>query len=386
MRFSRIALLLLSISLVFSAPATAQVCGDADSNGVVSLGDLSVIMWYIVETTAPPDIIYEEGADCDSRTGIAPGDATAIVRRIFGDFAVPQCPPTMSYTFPAAPNDTIFIPHWDNIPESVDRLELPVELKFTTPVRALYMGLQSPAVGPGSNFALDSLAVTLPMNGFSNENYGTATDTLLAYVFQTEETNQPLTLIANRRTAGVGDFNPAVADRNSLIRACIVGMDGETYIPVFAYYDYEPPPPVLQVTPAEVDLAGEAGYPADDTVTVTFTSDSELSIEFTLTWASEWLEVIGYSGPMTTPASVQVTGDALMLPAGFVYTDALHIDLTEPGSAETPVTDIPVTYNVREPQVLPPGDLNCDGAVTLADLVVLINYLFINPGPIPPCD
>ena len=377
------------VILVLSTPVSAQVCGDANGDQQVNLSDMVLIISYLT-ALGPPDIPNEAGADCDGRSGITVGDVTKLSRFFFIDFEEPQCPPTLTYTYAAAPNDTIFIPHWANIPASVDRIEVPIITNFSPNTISVYFCLLEASMGPDAVFEIDSIFIaSSDVFGAANADLPGPSDSTYAcfsrYAPGTfDGVREDMVIIAKRRAPGVGNFVPTVVDRSPSLPTCIARYD-DLVVPVIVYYDYEPEPPTLEVSPTSISMTANSESVSHDTVEVTFTADGLVPVEFTLDWGAAWLNVIDYTGPLTTPATVHVTADATQLLPD-VYTDVIDITVLAPADAVTPITEIPVTLTVNPAPVRPMGDLDCDGQLALGDLVVMIYHLFINPSPIPYCE
>lgn len=93
------------------------------------------------------------------------------------------------------------------------------------------------------------------------------------------------------------------------------------------------------------------------------------------------------AGGQPTPIGVSQSDSSRVL-AGYVYaTFVLHGDANASGIIDAADVVYLINYlyiHGPEPIPLEAGDVNCDGKIDAADVVYLINYLYIN-GP-PPCD
>ena len=377
---------LLMISFVPS-PASAQVCGDADESNDVDLGDLVAVIEYLLNP-GWADFINHENADCDHRIGVTAGDVNELIYYFFIELGDLTCSPTLTYTYPAAPNDTIWFPRWESIPEEVDEVVMPIKTNFTTDARTIYFSLIGEGVVGDDTFVLDSMyAAGQHVFGSSNVLY--RPDTVFACFSQPYGSGfigegEHLFIVAQRQSPGPGSFIPEVIDRSPELRTCIASRN-DLLIPVIQYYDYTPEPSTLVVDPIAVELTATTDEPVSETVPIDFTADGQFEIDYTLSWSADWLTVSGYTDPMTTPSGIEVTADGTGLIPG-EYADVIEIELVQPGSAITPVTQIPVTFTLGEKPPYPIGDLDCSGEVSLGDLTIMIYYLFIKPGPIPPCE
>jgi len=86
--------------------------------------------------------------------------------------------------------------------------------------------------------------------------------------------------------------------------------------------------------------------------------------------------------PHLLPASILVSVASGPLPEGVHYG---QIDIVGVDPDVVMNTDaINVTLTIAT--VYPPGDFNCDGQANVADLMMFVNWLFLNGPPLVYCD
>jgi len=276
------------------------------------------------------------------------------------------------------------------IPDGIDTVLLPIRASFEESTHGFYMPYRSIGAGTGDAFQRVYFAngTDGPFVSFSRSPYDWEVDSSIVYGTRTEHgalvNEEVIQLKYGRTSAGHAGISLDPFDRDDLWRFCI-DKDGDLYVPVFVYYDVELPVSTLSASVSAVGINGTSGVAASEQAVVDF-SASEYQVTFDLTATAPWIRVDGaVGGTFTTPASVAISADATELFAG-VYTGQAAVTNLVPPAAESSIDFIDVTFTVTDAATYPHGDLDCDGIVSMGDLTTLIYYLFLNPGPIPPCE
>jgi hypothetical protein len=374
-------------SLLFAAHAGAQsrVCGDMDQSGWLNLADLMAQASYILgnETGYNPD-----DGECDSREGLTVGDQCVLGAYFFSGGPEPTgCPATAGYTFAPTLTDTIFIPRLHYIPERYDSVFMPVLVSFTVETGGLYGALLEN--GPESNgvFGLSRIDANIGPNGWFAVSFRLG-DTARFDIVRASETaslhkTAVMTLKYTRLSAGLGDIVPLVVDRADPLRTAVF-RNGDLSIPVISYYDVElPESDTLSISDSLLTFAALECEPSTTSADITFTS-SGAPITFSLQMSEPWMRIEPLPMNLTTPATVTVSANAGGVIPG-VYTG--QIVAVPQGDVIVPVSVINVSFTVYDtpPAGSIPGDLDCDGIVTMGDMTVLIDHLFITLSPLPTC-
>ncbi|UCC44750.1 MAG: hypothetical protein JSU65_02140, partial [Candidatus Zixiibacteriota bacterium] len=190
-------------------------------------------------------------------------------------------------------------------------------------------------------------------------------------------------LIFKRTAAGDGAIIPEVVSRSELWRPS-VERDHDLLEPTIIFTEYEPPPDTLFVSETDLYFEAVAGEPCEDSFFVEVTSNTDKPLQFSLTPSEPWIEVIFFTViEPTTPETVLVKINTDLTPIG---TNVGRIDVIPWDEAVTPVPpQINVTAEILEPLLYPPGDFNCDGVVDIADVTMMIAFLFLGGPPLEHC-
>lgn len=377
---------LVVLSLSSSQALSQTACGDANSSGVVTISDLIYTMQYLCD--GPPMTISAAG-DCDNRAGITIADAEALTRYIFFGESSLDCSIQATYGFAPAPNDTVFLPFMVAIPDNVDSVTLPVITSFAADTRAFYIPCQVYETnGPGlfefiSVARVDDLSIDMGIKVFP--------DTAIMEGTELGEGGAILggrhtffEIVLHRSQTGLAAINCGGVMRSANWRIS-VEKNGNLYVPVIQYYQVPLPHPVVTATPSPVVMEAKAGFWSTATYPVTFTSNMGI-VSFDLAASDSWL-VIDNPSPTgyTTPATINLRANASALAPGD-YAGQITIADISPADAEFVPAVVDVTLAVTVPMTFPPSDINCDGNVSIGDISVLIDCLFINVRPIPVCE
>jgi len=375
-----------AVTLLWVAqPVVAQQCGDVNGDDQVNISDLVWDINYIAFNGDPDQFDLEYG-DCDGRAGVTVSDVMVYCRYFFwleGEF---DCSASGVYGFAPSEYDTVQVPRMLGIPEYVDTVVLPVVTVFDANTNAFY--LPTVALGAGSNEVFEFVRT---QEGDEHENINSGSDlgdttVLVGAAFaelQYSGRHNHLSLVYGRVSTGIGNIVPEVVDRNTLWQYA-VEKDRDLYKPVLEYYDVELPADTLHVDEISFSFTAIAGYPAEEHLTVEFIS-SGAPIAFNLEATESWIDIEDLPPDgLITPATVYVTATALGLSSGIYNGQIDIIDIDPPSPAL--IEFMSVSLEVTSPSEFPPGDLDCTGQVDGADLSMLIDALFINPGPIAPCE
>ncbi len=380
-------LIALSVLSLSSVPSFSQdVCGDVNGNGVVSIGDLVQTLTYLWQ--GPPTTI-DTSADCDNRYGITIGDVEAMTRYLFyGDYTL-DCFLEAPYGMASAPNDTVFLPFMVAIPDEVDSVFMPVITSFASDTRAFYIPCQTfETNGPGlfefrSVTNVEDFSIGMGMKDIPDTAIMQGTEVgLSGAVLGGRHTF--FGLVFHRIKNGLAAINC-----NAVLRSQqwipTVEKNGDLYKPVIQYYQLPLPTPVVTTTPSSLSMDAEAGFWSTASYPVSFTSNMG-PVSFKVTASDNWI-VIQDPSPTgyTTPATFNVRANAMALTAGS-YAGQITFSEVSPADADFIPPAIDITLTVTPSLVYPPGDLNCDGQVSIGDIVLMIDCLFINTRPIPTCE
>jgi len=376
--------ILLVVGLACGLPAQAQICGDASDDGTLTIADLVMIINYIVQSA--PYEINLANADCDGRTGITISDAQALANYLFRGVEGLDCSPTGSYSFAPSLADTIFLPFMNSIPDDLDSVFMPVMVSLEPNTDAFYVPAIYSQDGAdafflrridqreyiqvaGADFLLDDSLVF-----FGTDFSGSALD---GY-------HEPFDLVFWRHNPGVVSLQTTAVDRSSPL-VVAVEKDGDLYTPVVQYYEVAVPVPTVTVSETGLAFTAVAGAWSYTTHEVEFVSDSR-QVSFNLEVSDDWIVIQDLPAEgLTTPATITVLLDATELGIGN-YSGQISIVNFDPADAEFLTDHITVSATVNAPLMFPPGDINCNGVVTISDVALLIDCLFINTRPVPPCE
>jgi hypothetical protein len=377
-------LLIVLVLLILSPQAFSQVCGDANGDGYVSISDITLIFNYLYYPSGYPTLRSE--ADCDNRTGVTIGDAQAITDYVFFGGLL-DCSIQDVYTFPPSQNDTIFLPYMVDIPDGVDSVKLPVITSFETGTRSVYIPtLTQETNGPG----LFNPSRVDKQSGLLGLGRKVGPDTTVMMVCEVEELagrHSFFELVFHRLQPGLAAITCASMIRNETLELVpsVIKNGGDLYTPVIQYYQVPTPTPVVTVSPSPLHMETKAGFWSTASYEVTFTSDLG-SVSFKLAASDSWIAIDGPAATVyTTPATITVRANASALAAGDYSGQITFTDITPADAGFLPAV-LDVTLSVVEPTIYPPGDLNCDGYVTIGDVSLLIDCLFINTRPVPACE
>ena len=378
--------------------ANGQTCGDVNRTGSLTVGDLVII---IEEIAMYPGILDDEvsfdawAADCDGRVGVTIGDAAALSTTLFKDPGLPlQCDPTGTYGFAPSPNDTVFIPYIDELPDGLESLVLPIYVSLETDVKGIYIPLligdeyvtNFDITGAGAAVRESAFGALTPMwGGWANDpDTSVLIFTNLDYQAELEPRREVGFIECSRIAPGVGSFHPVPVDREgNWVQSIFKGDD--LRIPQVMYYQYVLPDPTLSVSASSLSFTATAGQVGNDTYQVSFTSEP-YSVEVALEVSEPWITVEeDISVPLATPFTLTVGVDATQAPVG-EYSGQISIIDVFPLETDIAVSEINIAMTVNEPGVYPRGDVTCDGIISIGDISRLIDFLFITHAPLPECD
>ncbi len=371
----------ITVALLAATPASGQMCGDANGDTTVNITDLIYVIEYLCDNPTDPPINLDN-ADCDGIWWVTIGDAVALSNYMFHMDNL-DCQDSGTYAFYSAPDDTVFFPRMLGVPDGVNQVSLPVVTSFQDSVDGFYLPFLRHGTGSNGVFSYSSVYAE-GINILVPRDVSGDTTALLGIDLTRNQfggSNEFFSIEYNRVGSGTGDIMPELVDRSALWRVCIE-RNGELWLPVVMYYDVDLPPDTLFVSPTV--LQGEVTYleAFTDTFPVEFTS-APMPVDFDLVPSESWIVIVDPSpSGYQTPASVEVTFNSASLEVG-VYTGTIDVVDVDP-SVITTVDQIDVSLSVNS-LLYPWGDLDCNGQTDVADLMLLIGYLFLGVPPHPPC-
>jgi len=373
-----------------AAPGWGQVCGDANDDGKTSISDILTMM---VVMGHDPGLPYDSAnADCDDRLGLTISDATVVAAHMFWESDLRDCIIQNVYSFAPSSEDTIFVPMITSIPSYITSVSLPIVTSFSGNSYGFYLPLIfDQGAGPGLFTVSDCEGVSgRPFTPYADFADGWDGDTLVVNAFALNPTGlsaEGRDTIAfihfSRSTPGEAQILPELVERSARWKTS-VAKDGDLYTPVIVYYEVALPVVAATVEPINFALAAMAGKWSFDDVEVAFTSVTA-PVSFELQVSDPWIVIDDFqSGGYTTPATITVRADATELTVGD-YSGQITIVNPVPAEAEFNSLVVDVNLHVGDPLAFPWGDLNCDGQITIGDISLLIDCLFITLTPISPC-
>ena len=143
-------LLLIGLILVVTPASHAQVCGDLNGDGNVSLTDATQLVNYLFVTHEPPAL--PENMDVDGRQGFTILDMRRWWDDVFnnGNGSTFECPADSSYDLRISYEDTVFIPEYP-CPAGRTEARLPLAVHFSEGVEGFYFPIDYWAPGSHTN-------------------------------------------------------------------------------------------------------------------------------------------------------------------------------------------------------------------------------------------
>ena len=380
----------MSSLVLLAVPVAAQECGDANGNGTINISDVVGIIDAIThpEYMDEPDFHAAE-ADCDGRAGITMSDVVTIIDYIYKDDDHRDCSALGTYNLTPALDDTVFIPYINSVPTNVTTLDLPIMVSLLESTDGVYISLLTDASTTDDLFNLTEIGVNESYDYIAIDQYYPDGDSCSLELIELSEgalTGEQVTffdLEFTRYSAGVGNVAPTEYVRSPLWKIT-VEKDGDLFIPVIVYYEVILPDPTLTVNPTSLSFTAVSGGASGASYEISFTS-TERPVTFDLYMSEPWIVLDGNPvGPYTTPVTFLVSADATNL-----FPDT-YIGTITPVNFEPPETTlingvVTIDFTVDPVPDLPWGDINCDGNVTIGDIALLIDCLFINARPVPDC-
>ena len=376
--------------LLLAAPVVAQECGDVNGDEMISVSDGVMIIDYI---TYPDKYsggdFHSDEADCDGRAGITMSDVVALFDYMFQMDDHRDCSAAGTYSLAPAVDDTVFIPYIKDVPIDVTTVELPIMASLTESTNGVYIPLFTGASVTDDLFELTGISSDQVGGFITAPQYYSDADSCSLEILELVEgalTGEQVTYFGlnfTRYADEVGSIAPTEYVRSPLWRIT-VEKDGDLFIPVIVFYEVVLPDPTLTVDPTSVSYTAVSSELSIASYEISFTS-TERPVTFDLDISEPWIVLDGSpAGPYKTPVSFWISADATTLFAG-TYTGTITPINLDPD--ETTLVDgvVNVDFTVTAPPDLPWGDLNCDGNVSIGDVALLVDCLFINTRPVPPC-
>lgn len=368
--------------------AVAGPCGDADGNLSVNVDDQIFLHQYLTVIGAPVPI---GNADVDDKLGISFGDDYRLLMHFLDSLDL-DCTSSGTYSLTLSTVDTLFLPRMLNIPDRVTHVVMNVRVSVGADAQGMCFPLLESDSAGAEHFDLQEVRSLNPNNifyGFPSlvgaqgiGGLSTVPDTMvLAFAGHAPMTgsSEYFQLIYRRTSPGVCDLQPLAVNRDSLNGPVILRGD-DLFFPQIVYTDSSIPEPAMTVVPDSLvfqTIAGERSSATGGLQMWTQNGPATFVLEPTEPWirvGERWGTMQGFS---------RIWTDAAGLMPG-TYTGTIQISTLEP-TVIISQSVIPVTMTVVEPPAFPTGDINCNGAVDLTDLAIVLGYLK-QQQPLPmPC-
>lgn len=373
---------LLAIGLLaMGGSASAQLCGDVNLDSTINITDLVMIIEHISHPSPAP--IDSANADCDGRAGVTISDMVNLSRFLFQGGTL-NCNVTGSYSFGPTSTDTVFVPRMLNVPAHVDSVSLIVATSFDSTTEGFYLPMIEQGAGSNNLFSLNS--VNLLSSDLVTGAGSPIGDTTVLWggvllINYMTGYNEFFRLNYVRVAPGVGYIVPELVNRSTLWQVA-VEKGGDLKVPVALYVDAPLPQDTLVALPTELFFNANTGQPNNEHFIIDFVSIGS-PVAFDVSPSQPWIVLDSVPpGGLVTPVSIMVSVNSGPLPEG---THNGQIDIV--GVAPDVVmntTAIAVTLTITT--VNSPGDFNCDGQANIVDLMMFVNWLFLDGPPLPFCD
>ncbi|MCH7691525.1 MAG: hypothetical protein IIA17_10850 [candidate division Zixibacteria bacterium] len=382
MKHASISIIAVLVTLFFSPVAFAQVCGDANNDGTFGISDFTTLLDYMRGGT--PASFDSANADCDGIPGISISDVERMAEYIFQGGSL-NCTLSGSYSFSAAPNDTIYLPRLLNVPDSITGAGLLVFSSFSSNVDGFYVPLLSKGTGSSSHFDLSSTFHNTGINIVLSSTFDPDTNIVLGIdlvgtgVFTGSPKNL-LLLNYTRQTTGTADIVPEEFDFTSPLLFAVV-INGDLRVPVVQYYDASSPEPFV-ISTRNIFLNASEDSLSTNSIMVDIDFPVP-GVSFELDPSQSWINLSSTTG--TTPATVTVSGDAIGLTQGN-YAGTIAVEFAGIGTTVDLINVEMAVDSVIVIPFFPPGDANCDGSYDILDLVYTVDFIFRGGPNAFPCE
>ena len=320
--------------------------------------------------------------DIDGRDGYTLGDYRYLIGWIFVGYPDGTCAPSSPYALQTT-DDTLYLPIVD-IPAGTGTLAVPIVFATQSEVTDILVPFQ--VSGLGSTIFLDSVSVHLnnPPTQITADNVTDSSGMfLISYLQGSLSPGRHILATAHfRYEASPGAtvfFTDALPNQWTFLNYVYGGASNSDYadldvgVPVVRMtsgIDF----PAMVVTPDTLFFEQRVGDPNPDPQYIYINSDGA---DF------QWNASVPFNYSHTGTSGV--SGDSLSLyprssTMAFGTCDS-DVEIYSSSVSNSPVV-VHLQLEVRPP--FPTFDANCDGVFTLADIIVLVNYLF--RGGEEPCD
>jgi hypothetical protein len=375
-----------AVLLATNVGAQSRMCGDMNQSGTLNISDLTAIMGYTLGYSSPLD---PDNGECDGRIGLTVGDQCVMAQYLFCAGPVPAgCPASAAYTFAPSLADTVFLPRAYGIPARYNAVDLPVKASLKGEAQGVYLVIAGEGAGSNGTFAFSEAVTELAMNDWLSGQNKIVSDLVLFNACRVVDTlplvnSTILTLKYTRESDGLGDIVPVLVNSSTPLRVSVL-RNGDLYVPVIEYYDFVIlEPDTLFVSDSSLSFDAYECTAATTTLPVEFTSSAN-PITFSAQASDPWIWIEPPTTGLTTPATLNVTANTASLSPGVYHgTITLITDQNVVPAIET--ISVSLTVYALPSQGAIPGDFDCDGMVTMSDLTVLIDHLFINLTPLSSC-
>jgi len=370
MKLVKVTVFIALSCLALSGGVSAQVCGDANDNGTITIVDLVTIVNF---AAGLPSGINLANADCDGIPGVTISDAAVLSAEVFYANGQLDCTVEGTYSLTPTANDSVYIPIVTDIPADVNAVYLLIASFFSTPANAFYVPILENGAGSSNLFQLNTT--------FGHESIGGGATFLSEpnkrVLWGLETFDQGifngrmnlLLLRFDRIYPGVGTIAPEAYDRPTPWLIALA-RNNDLYKPVISYHT-NTYPGGLQLSNRDLHFHALSNQISLDTFSVNIIH-SPFDVGFKLYSASQWINFDQSNG--VTPATVTFTADASSLcptdSTGTVYVSY------EGFSPFVDSIEITLTVHPAGNLTFPAGDVNCDQALNIIDLNHMVNFFF----------
>ena len=382
MKLFKSAVLISLFCLAFSGAASAQVCGDANSDNNINILDMILILDYVA---GKPNAINLANADCDGVPGVTIYDMITIWSKAFQGLPM-DCTPAGAYSFADANNDTIYVPRLVNIPEEVNKVNLLVFGSFSSVTDGFFMPTKEIGAGASANFDLTGILVNSRGIGGGTIMNSNERSIFLSDNFDYDQGflngGQNLAVLTYERTApGVGAIAPEPFDRPSPWKIAIARND-DLIVPLIQHYDLISADGGLDLSAQDFHFHSLQDAQSLDTFQLNI-SQGPYGVAFTVESSVPWILADQYSG--VTPATVTFLAHGSGIGIGD-FNGVIRVSYANVGFLPVDSVNLAFTVHPSGNPTFPAGDVNCDQAFNILDLTHIVDFIFRGGTRPFPCE